>query len=148
MRATDPFKQFFAYIEFDAASGCWNWTGGIDKGGYGVYRSRNAHRFIFAHSNGWGIPTGKWVLHRCDNRKCVNPRHLFLGTRQDNVDDMHAKGRARKAKGEEVGNARLTAMDVVAIRQDLRTQSEIAKDYGIARSTVSAIKTKQNWAHV
>ena len=145
-RIVEPSVRFFGYIE-DQASDCWNWTGHIHHSGYGMYRSGFAHRFSYAVANG-PIPDGLWVLHKCDNRKCVNPSHLFLGTRQDNVDDMMAKGRGNKARGEAASNARLSAFDVIAIRNDMRTQKQIAGDYGIARSTVQAIKAKRNWAHV
>jgi len=145
-RIIEPAQKFLSYIE-SQGDGCWNWTGHIHHSGYGMYRSDGAHRFSYEKDKGQ-IPDGLWVLHTCDNRKCVNPAHLFLGTVQDNVDDMHAKGRARKATGEACGNVRLTAAQVIAIREDNRIHAEIAKDYAVALSTVSAIKTKRNWAHV
>jgi hypothetical protein len=112
-----------------------------------MYRSGLAHRFSYAMANG-PILNGLFVLHKCDNRKCVNPAHLFLGTCQDNTDDMIAKGRARRARGEDIGNARLTAAKVIAIRDDKRSHIQIAEEFGISRSAVSAIKTKRNWAHI
>src|SRR6185503_1885498 len=145
-RIIDPAQKFLSYIESQKTE-CWNWTGHIHHTGYGMYRSGGAHRFSYEMANG-PIPDGLWVLHKCDNRKCVNPDHLFLGTVQDNVDDMHAKGRAHKATGEASSNARLTTAQVIAIRGDNRIHAEIAKDYDISLSTVSAIKTKRNWVHV
>src|SRR4051794_32506507 len=84
--------------------GCWEWTAGVFKsGGYGQFNMRvagkrqpyRAHRISYELAHG-PIPSDLCVLHECDNRVCVNPAHLFLGTRGDNCDDMHAKGRARK----------------------------------------------------
>lgn len=82
--------------------GCWNWMLSKDKPGYGrlkiqmgsrdKYRMTSAHRYAFEIFIGH-IPNGMNVLHRCDNRACCNPEHLFLGTQQDNMIDMHQKGR-------------------------------------------------------
>lgn len=84
------------------SSGCWNWTLQKDRIGYGrlkvqlgardKFRFTSAHRYAFELWKG-PIPEGMNVLHRCDNRACCNPDHLFLGTQQDNMRDMHAKGR-------------------------------------------------------
>lgn len=90
-------QRFWKYV--DKTHGCWEWSGSLDNFGYGQFsigrspkrRTIKAHRWSWENSNG---PTvGMCVLHRCDNRKCVNPAHLFLGTRSDNMRDMHAKGR-------------------------------------------------------
>ena len=76
---------------------CWEWIGAIDRHGYGKfsikYKKYIAHRISWELHNG-KIPKGICVLHRCDNRKCMNPEHLWLGTQQDNSDDMIRKGRS------------------------------------------------------
>lgn len=83
----------------DKGDGCWDWTARVNENGYGViaasYRKRYAHRASWELTYG-PIPDGLCVLHRCDNRRCVRPDHLFLGTRQDNSADMVAKGRSTR----------------------------------------------------
>lgn len=77
--------------------GCWEWVGAILDSGYGKAEGGRAHRVSYAMSVA-PIPNGLDVLHRCDNRKCVKPEHLFLGTNTDNMRDMAAKGRGRLSR--------------------------------------------------
>ena len=75
---------------------CWEWTATKNPDGYGLIklegRMESAHRLVYRLKNG-PIPKGLYVLHRCDVPRCVNPKHLFLGTQADNVRDMFRKGR-------------------------------------------------------
>jgi len=142
-----PMDGFFSHVVIDPVTRCWVWIGAKDQGGYGFFRGQRSHRHMW--KNGVGdIPDDLWVLHRCDNRSCVNPTHLFLGTRQDNIDDMWMKGRGNSRVGELNNLAKLTEEDVLAIRADPRKQEDIARDYGVVPGTISAIKRKRNWAHV
>lgn len=87
--------RFWNKVDKETESGCWEWVGST-RNGYGCIRpigvTKYSHRVSWELHNG-PIPDGLWVLHKCDNRKCVNPDHLFLGTNQDNVNDKMSKGR-------------------------------------------------------
>jgi len=92
------------------------------------------------------------VLHNCDNRACVNPAHLFLGTNMDNIRDRDTKGRQAHNRGERAGGARLTVDDVVAIRSMHRgndvTQKELAFMFDVEPSTIRLVLSRRNWSHV
>ena len=107
-----------------------------------------AHRWAWFLEHG-AIPTGLDVCHHCDNRRCVNPAHLFLGTRKDNVTDSIEKGRF--LRGEMCWRHKLTEEDVREIRK-LRTEElsygELADKFGVQRSSVIAIIKRRNWKHV
>lgn len=135
--------------EVNSETGCVEWVGKKYKNGYGQIeingRCTGTHRIAWEVANG-NIPDGLHVLHKCDNRACINPEHLFLGTHTDNVADMIAK--KRQAKGEGHGRAKLTESQVLQIRRDQRIQKEIAAEYGIRFQSVSDIKRGLTWAHL
>lgn len=109
------------WSKVDTSGACWEWTAACTDNGYGIFASRfhllsrKAHRAAWELTNG-PIPTKLLVLHHCDNRKCVNPSHLFLGTAQDNTRDAVAKGRLdywenlRKARAARIANLRLSKL--------------------------------------
>lgn len=90
----DPDGRFWASVY--KTQNCWFWIGHIDSGGYGTFYDSGKHG-VRAHRESWtrhfgSIPAGKWVLHTCDIRQCVNPEHLVLGTRSENAKDGYWKG--------------------------------------------------------
>lgn len=111
-------ERFWASVQ--KTDNCWEWMGSKVKKGYGRFSYQGhkddyAHRFSWELANGESIPSGSLILHKCDNPSCVRPDHLFLGTYQDNVDDMWAKGRGRC--GENSASHKLTDEQVRQIIQ-------------------------------
>lgn len=134
--------------KFHRSEGCWEWAAAIGGKGYGHFwfegRPRPASQVSHILYVG-PIHSGLFVLHRCDNRKCVRPDHLFLGTNQENVSDMVAKN--RQAKGTALGTAKLTEAAARAIRQDPRSQRTIGREYGVSHTVVGQIKSGLIWRH-
>jgi hypothetical protein len=132
--------------------GCWEWMGGKTRAGYGGFfiggKDGYAHRFSWELHKG-AIPVGMCVLHRCDNRMCVNPAHLFLGTRTENTRDMMEK--ERQARGERHGMSRLSTKDVLEIKAQLErggTHESIALLHGVCRQNITSINSGRLWGHV
>lgn len=148
---------------------CWEWTGRCDRGGYG-HTTMNG-KFATTHRVSWQLAFGKipdklCVLHKCDNRKCVNPSHLFLGTYKDNHADMNAKGRkqwpsgdnhparinpSRMARGSKNGWAKLTEDQVREIRrlcQAGAVPKRLGSQFGVAETAIYSILNGRTWRHV
>jgi hypothetical protein len=142
-------------------AGCHLWTGQLlQSGGYGVIgyggKQLRVHRLMWFLENG-PIPRGLYVCHRCDTPSCVNPHHLFLGTPQENMDDMMKKGRNRfpgatnPARGSKSGLSKLSESDVLEIRRLAASgviQQAIADLFGVTRTNVLAIVNRRSWRHI
>lgn len=154
---------------------CWIWIKKIGNSGYGEIgsdgKSKLVHRVSYGIFKG-EIPKGKHVCHSCDNKKCVNPDHLWIGTQKENIQDAKNKGRlpdqrGRKhteetlkklkfrkrpnKRGEKHHLCKLKENDVLEIRRMLSNglkQSEISEKYNVDQSTISSIKINRNWTHV
>jgi hypothetical protein len=129
-------------------SGCWLWDAGYYDDGYGAFFMPGGE-MMKAHKASWVIYRGQrpslHVLHRCDNRACVNPDHMFLGTNADNVADRVAKGRTGSRSGRNNPNAKLNDAQVAAILGDSRKNRLIAAEHGVSMITVQRIKRGAAW---
>lgn len=133
-RKEDDMTRFWAKVARKQSSECWAWLACVFAGtGYGCFgfRGRNwgAHRVAWVLTHG-EIPAGMFVCHRCDNKQCVNPSHLFLGTPGDNLRDMSAKGRGGRP-------IKLDFAAVVRMRGEGKSQREIARALGVTQPCVS-----------
>ena len=155
-------ERFWSRVDKLGPTDCWNWSGYTNANGYGQF-SIKGH--ILAHRASWIInigplPEGEgWhgtcVLHHCDNPACVNPDHLFIGSNQDNVDDMNRKGRAVHPptyRGESHPLSKVTECAVMQIRKYYAaggcTQKWLASIYGVNHTQISAIVNRKVWRHI
>lgn len=151
--------RFWMYVRRGA--GCWIWSGSTHSNGYGKLwvGPRSSRKIFSAHRLSWlicngAIPRGSVVCHSCDNRLCVNPGHLWLGTQSDNIKDMHSKGRAneaRRARGSRQGSAKLAEQDIPEIRKaisDGESLASIGRRYGVRGENISHIKHGRTWIHI
>lgn len=129
---------------------CWIWKGYTHPTGYGAIHNGSsmigAHRLSYIINKG-KIPNGLCVLHHCDNPGCVNPNHLWLGTRGDNNTDR--KNKNRSACGESNPKSKLQKNQVIRIfRSYDKTDKELAEKYSVSQQTISCIRTGRSWSHV
>ena len=154
-------ERFWARV--DKSGECWNWTGCSNTtGGYGIFwfngTDRRAHRYSYIIHHPLTIDLLEHpdicVCHKCDNPRCVNPAHLFLGTMADNMMDKTAKGRnnSPKQKGEKNGNSKLTEDDVREIRTRYANgnllQQQLALEYGVSRKAIGNVIRRKTWKHI
>jgi hypothetical protein len=142
-------ERFWSKV--DKRGECWEWTASKFKDGYGAFSVSGkilpAHRFAYTLTKG-PIPDGLFVLHSCDNRACVNPAHLRVGTDADNKQDVVER---KRLAGVRNGYAKLSEAEVVEIRNSYSAgerQQAIATRYGITQACVSYIINRKIWSHV
>jgi len=133
---------------------CWHWTGARQPGSYGTIRDNGttkvAHRVSYEIAHGVKLDSRVTVCHACDNRICVNPNHLWLGTIGLNNADRHQKGRSRggSLKGNANPMSKLSEYDVREIRSSSDPLAVVAAQFGIRFQTVSDIRRRRTWKHV
>lgn len=149
---TKTFAEAF-WPRVNKTDGCWLWVGGSDSSGYGKFSaSMRAHQASYAEFVG-PLERGKFVCHKCDIPRCVNPDHLFLGTAGDNNRDRNRKGRTSKASrnvGSGHGMAKLSEPDVAKIRFFRKAGLKlkiVSRIFGISEANVSLIARRKAWAH-
>jgi len=145
-------ESFWARVK--KSRGCWEWQGSCTSSGYGsvgwhgvVYSAHRVAAWLSGLIKDPVAPTdptaGTYVLHKCDNRKCCNPEHFFLGSYSDNMQDAYRKKRKQPARGAAHSNAKLTEKQVATIRQVYRerraTQTKLATKYGVSQAAISLV---------
>ena len=145
--------RFWSYVDRGGPGECWLWTAATDTYDYGLLKVQDrlvgAHRISYALANGYGH--GLFVLHECDEPRCVNPIHLKGGTQRQNLEDMMKRGRGRKARGAAAGRALLEAADVIEIRERIAAgakNADLAREFFVHPATIGSIKFRRSWKHL
>jgi hypothetical protein len=150
--------RFWKYVE--RSNGCWLWTGCLNDSGYGIFRFEGRN-YRATHISLWiynrPVPQGLCALHKCDNPACVNPDHLYIGDKGQNIQDSYNRGRRPRIdvgdqnRGSRNGMSKLTETDVIKIKQRIQageTNKDIAAEFGVNSSTISEIKSGRTWKEV
>jgi hypothetical protein len=143
--------RLLARVEYDTNGGCWLWPGSTRSNGYATINVNGNN--VSGHRAAWlawkgEIPGGLSVLHKCDVRPCINPDHLFIGTKAENNADMARKGRTPNRKGEKNKAAKLSEAQVLEVMKRLAdgdAPKDIAGDLSVSKMTVSDIKRGHSW---
>jgi len=149
-------ERFWSKVDKHAPDDCWEWQASLDTRGYGNfgvprndgtgrYIMQRAHRIAWEFTNGPLLGSSQHLCHTCDNRKCVNPAHLFVGNPKLNMQDCAAKGRFNDRNGENNPRAKLTVGDVLNIRASKIPLAQLAQQYGVAKSVVGYAKRGITW---
>lgn len=143
LRATD----FWAGARVGQTDDCWPWLGRVTGKGYGRFdfdgTELRAHRVAFALGKNTALPGVVMVCHRCDNTRCVNPEHLFIGLAADNNEDAAAKGRVVAPRGLRNGNGKLSDERVAEVLTSAESGAAIARRLGVSQSLVSMIRNSK-----
>ncbi len=132
---------------------CWEWMGCKNWDGYGTIKINQilwgVHRLVYELTYG-SIPKELFVCHKCNNPSCCNPKHLYVGTPKDNMDQRDRE--ERQAMGEKNGRSKLTKQDVLEIRRlyslENYSQRKLGEMFGICKTQISRIINRKNWRYV
>jgi len=146
-----PLRDRFDGLLVKQDNGCIEWNYSVDNNGYGrvYYKGKviRGHRFAWQKEHG-DIPNAMCILHKCDNPRCVNIDHLFMGTMKDNTQDMLSKHREYRVYGEATTSAKLKNNDIFYIRGSDKTSKDLAKELGVTPNTITKIKRRDIWKHL
>jgi hypothetical protein len=140
-----PMEQrFFKFVDKKTDNECWLWIGTKDMHGYGKFSLKakkiGSHRISYEIHKKEKIPTGKVLMHTCDNPACVNPNHLVLGSYSENAVDMVRKNRSRVCF--------LNEVQVLEIKRSYLSIRDLSTKYNVSSSCIRDIKKKRTWKHL
>ena len=142
-------EKFWSLVKCLSRDECWEWQGSLWASGYGRFhydkKSDRSHRLAWQFSR-HRIGDDDCILHKCDNRKCCNPHHLFVGSRKDNNDDKTRKG--RQSKGTDFERTILSEGDVRTIKRSDLSGSVLSEKFGVSACHINNIKKDRKWKHV
>lgn len=160
-------ERFESKVQFAGPDDCWEWQANKNNKGYGMIRQGGLLPKVLAHRVSYElyreiVPKGLCVLHTCDNPGCVNPYHLWLGTKKENVADMYRKNRANRPSMKGIGkpptfygqdhpSSKLTNEQVIEIRKrsaNGETDRGLAREYSLDKSTIRSLRLRKGWAHI
>lgn len=148
-------ERFISKFIVDKKSGCWVWSGPVSKDGYGIFRESSDIKSMAAHRASYRIFRGKikegmFICHKCDNPPCVNPDHLYVGTPQDNSNDMVKRNRS--LAGEKNYKSKLNDWQVIKIRElwdsGELSQRDLAIVFGVTKTSIVQIVKRNSWKHI
>jgi hypothetical protein len=153
-------QRFWDKVNILGENDCWEWQAAFDTNGYGAFKvdgkKVNSHRFAYILTNG-EVQPGLEICHKCNNPKCVNPAHLYAGTKSQNMLDMVRAGNYKlntyeKMRGEKSGASKLTNDAVLEIRRlyskNVMTLDKLAKRYNMSKSAIASIIWRKSWTHI
>ena len=149
-------ERFWLKVDVYGFDDCWEWNSHKNTYGYGLMRIHGKHRLathvLFYLRKSYWPPKGRTANHHCDNPGCLNPKHLYLGTKKSNARDREQRCRGNHSKGEQNGQAKLTERQVHKIKrlvvQGNTTQAKMGKMFGVSQSTISVIVNSKQWRHI
>lgn len=150
-------ERFWRHVDIDNDDNCWNWNGWKDHRGYGaisnhpIQKQVKVHRLSYEIAFG-EIPENLLVCHKCNNKLCVNPHHLYAGTHKDNSRDAVEAGVFSKRKGEQNARAKLSEKEVIEIRNLYSCsdvgRADLARKYGVSYQQINKIVLREEWTHI
>ena len=154
-RKRQTIFDVWKYINKGREDSCWECNHCPDKDGYGRmcidYKTIKCHRLVYELTFG-PIPDGLFVLHKCNNPKCCNPNHLYIGTAKENNNQCLGEGRFISSLGERNGQSKLTAQNIIDIKKLYSSgeyyQKDLGKIFGVKISQISRIINKKRWKHI